>query len=256
MIQVEFLSPSSFGTWLMCQFKWKYDKIDKRPRGQSGAALIGTAFHAAVETNYASKIKSFEDMPLSILLEAADDAFAAKAGKVKWEGEPKNENGSRSQVHDLVEHYIKVHAPLIQPKFVEEGIEFEINGVKIRGTLDLIDTNDILIDHKTIKSKPNSVGVGYKIQSGIYRRGAEDRGIEIKKVRIDYIVKTIKPYMRPLLVEAEDSLVVLTDKLVGDIDRACKDDHFQPNPDGWWCSKKWCDHHPDNDGPCPYGSKG
>lgn len=59
-------------------------------------------------------------------------------------------------------------APSVQPRAVEQPVEGEIAGVKVRGIVDVLDVTGCVLDLKTASKRPHGVTVEYGLQLTTY----------------------------------------------------------------------------------------
>ena len=68
----------------------------------------------------------------------------------------------------LVAAYLTEAAPSVQPRAVEQPVQGEIAGVKVRGIVDLLDTDGRVLDFKTASKRPNGVSAEHSLQLTTY----------------------------------------------------------------------------------------
>lgn len=249
------IRPSSIGMFLRCPQQWAIRYIDGIKTPPNGAMIVGTSAHHALETNFVQKVDTRKDLPADDIKDACADKFKETAKEVNWKKEEMNKEKTLDQLVRTVTYYHEVQSPLIQPKAVELPVTALIAGIEISGTLDLIDDKACLIDHKTSSKKVSAAPADYSIQASIYKKGADAAKIKIKKIRLDYLVKTQTPQV--CLVEVPMNTIKTTEKVIHDMKKSIELGIFIPNPVGWHCSSVWCAFHPKatgiGKGKCKYG---
>lgn len=196
----QLFSASSLSTFLRCEKQWEYAYVYAIKRPPNVRMVIGVAAHEAVETNYQQKVKTRLDLPVEQVVDAFADAFERMTEEV--EEDPVESMGQAKDSGVLVvEKYQELVAPTIQPLFVEQEIQFEIDTVPYAGFIDLVDDTGRVRDLKTTKRKPSGrhdyalamtgYAVGYRQLTGKVETG----------VTLDYIVRTQKPYYYPAASE-------------------------------------------------------
>lgn len=141
--EVDHLSASSISRFLRCPESWRRRYLLSERERSTGSQVIGTACHAAQETNYRQKMESHEDMPVSDVEDAYAAAFDAAvddrggASEVVWDANPRG--ASKDLGAGMVRPYRLLAAPSVQPTAVEESFRFQVPGapVPIIGRVDL-----------------------------------------------------------------------------------------------------------------------
>lgn len=192
------LSASSVSTYLRCGYQW-YKAYVEGIKSQPGFAQArGLAVHKAVEANMLQKLSSYEDMPLDDM----KDAFSTSWEEIASEGFRQDEDKDAGEVKDsgilLTELHHREVSPLIQPLWVEQPVQFDINGITYSGQIDIVDEMFRVRDTKTTGSKPRPESylfgmTGYAIAA----RQAIDGEIE-RDIVLDYLVATKNPYYLPI----------------------------------------------------------
>lgn len=169
----------------------------------NGAMVLGKTFHAGLEVNYLQKIESRIDLPAEKIVQAFtqafDSAFQEEEVVLKeWEDKVK----LRKMGIAMTLEYMRVQAPKIQPKMVEQkfrvslGDEFPFD---LLGFWDVVDEDDIIIDHKGFRKLPRRNDLKNNRQLTLYslawriKYGRPEGGL-----RLDVIVKNAKPKVVPM----------------------------------------------------------
>lgn len=250
------IRPSSIGMFMRCPKQWYYRYVENIKTKPNAAMTVGTSVHAGIEANYEQKIKSKKNLKTAQVVEVFADTFAKDKRKIDWKAEDITPDKAQAVGIKALTHYHEVRAPLIQPLLVEKQVTIKLDlgdGMveEMEGTLDLIDDKRTLRDHKTSKDKPKEVKVDHCIQTAIYKMGAEQEGYKVNKVEIDYIVKSaVNPTVISITVPDTKPLAL---QVIKGMRTNINAGNFMPNPDGWWCSAKWCGYHHKNGGPCRFG---
>jgi hypothetical protein len=157
--EVTSLRQSEIGTILACGHKFYLQRILGHQWAGSPKSLVGTAFHRGAENIYRSlMIGDRVDWDeahqwASENLEAA--VMLADEETLKLEGEETRETllerGQETVRQALEYHRVNIYpkiAGLGTPLAVEEKVSFLYRGIEINGTVDLIDADGVLHDHK------------------------------------------------------------------------------------------------------------
>ena len=187
----EILSPSQASTFLVCSAKYRFKYVLDLPDPAAGGAVRGRAVHKAVEYYMRAKIAGLEldseaitDEWEEIWDEACEGAeFAAH----------ENIEALKSSGAQLAGKYLREAAPAIQPLAVEVPVSGEISGVKVRGIVDILDSDGRIIDIKTASRKPSKISGGHAFQLATYATLLADS--VSGETRIDSLVSTKDPQL-------------------------------------------------------------
>ena len=179
---LDHLSMTSLGMFRRCprQFYRRYVKGEKERPGES--LVIGSVFHETLEWNYKQKVSSYEDKPLSEVIQYLQDAAVPKVldeagGKdeIRWDVEGDTTmavDRARSDSERITSAYHTVVTPRIQPAKVEQRIEWRLPGdflpVPVIGYLDTITVDDRIVDTKTSKAVSKKVKPSWQMQGLVY----------------------------------------------------------------------------------------
>lgn len=192
----QLFSASSLATFLRCGAQWEYAYVYAIKRPPNVRMVIGVAAHEAVETNYRQKLGTRLDLPVSDVTDAFADAFTRLTEDV--EDDPEEPAGvAKDSGVLLVEKYQEIVAPTVQPLYVEQEIQFNINDIPYAGFIDLVDDTGRVRDLKTTKRKPGS-RTNYAIAMTGYAVGYRQLTGQVEAgVTLDYMIRTQKPYYYP-----------------------------------------------------------
>jgi hypothetical protein len=197
------LSGSSLNTFLRCGRQWELAYVQRLKRPPSLKMARGTAGHSAAEIDMRHKLETGEDLPLDAVLDAYRDAFVEETAD-----SPENPDKKETKPLFLetglkgITVWREKVAPTIDPEYVEEPVQFTVNGIPYSGTLDLADKERKVRDWKFVGKKPdersqdyvvNMVGyiIGYRQKTGMLEQG----------VVLDHLVLTKDPYHFPVVSE-------------------------------------------------------
>lgn len=195
MAGLPLLSASSVTTFLRCGQQWYFSYVAAVKSPPSLKQARGLAVHKAVETNMVQKISSRTDLPVTDV----EDAYSTEYDTISTDSEssPKEIGEYKDSGIKLVRLHTKVIAPEIQPVWVEQPVQFELNKIPFSGQIDLMDEMGRIRDTKTTARKPGPDQyilnmTGYALA---YRQLTGD--VETDTV-LDYLVATQKPYYLPI----------------------------------------------------------
>lgn len=187
----EVLSPSQAATFLGCSAKYRFKYLLGIPDPVSGGGVRGKAVHRAVEYYMRAKMAG-----LTLDTEAVtgewDQIWEAASQDAEFK-DKENVETLKASAAALTEKYLREAAPAIQPLAVELPVAGEISGVRVRGFVDLLDTDRRIIDIKTSSRKPSKLSGDHAFQLATYTYllGPEASG----ETRIDSLVATKDPQL-------------------------------------------------------------
>ncbi|HET9614397.1 MAG TPA: PD-(D/E)XK nuclease family protein [Candidatus Limnocylindrales bacterium] len=226
---IDVWSGSSLNTFLRCAKQWEFAYVYRYRRPPKLRMVLGTAAHYAAEVDLRQKIETHEDLPVDELVDAYADTYDKEAEEAE---EAKNE--TRGEMKDKgvksVRFWRAKVAPLIQPALVEEPISFIINGIPWTGTIDLVDENDVVVDHKFTSKTPSSADnyilnmVGYAIG---FRKAS---GRVESQVRLDHVVALKETKYVPIRSDGPvpDQSIVAFAEIVDTANRSVQAGLFPP----------------------------
>jgi CRISPR/Cas system-associated exonuclease Cas4 (RecB family) len=232
----EVLSPSQVNNYLNCSASWYFKYFRNLPDKTDAKRALGKAVHAAIEQNFRQKIETKKDLGREELLEAFALAWRKEAEQAQFaEGDDQAELERAGSI--LVQKYLIEAAPEITPIAVEHPVSGVIAGVKVRGYVDLMDSNGKIIDLKTSSKKPSEISPDHKRQLTTYTRimpGASG------KTTTQTLVRTKTPQLieQNHTVGPEDIRHIET--LYPLVQEAMRSGLYIPNRNFMFCSRKSC----------------
>lgn len=188
------LSASSVNTYLRCGHQWYLAYVEGHVSPPSFAQARGIAVHKAVEANMLQKVESKEDMPV----EDMKDAFSTSWEEVGEDGFQEDEKKTAGEVKDagiaLTELHHREVSPLIQPMWVEQPVQFDMNGITYSGQIDIVDEMFRVRDTKTTGSKPRPESYLFGMTGYALAARQAASGVPERDVVLDYLVATKNPY--------------------------------------------------------------
>jgi hypothetical protein len=236
-------SASSINTFLRCAKQWEYAYVYEFKRPPSLRLVLGTAAHAAEEVNYKQKIESRLDLSTEDVLDVFSDAFDSGAMEAEGDAEDDGPPGKMkdSGIKTLTVYHEQV-APGIQPLWVEHEGLMHVNDVPYSYTIDLVDSNERVRDHKYTGRRPNKDARDYRLNMiGYAVAYRHETGSQEADVVLDYMVRTQNPYHWPVASDGPvpDSAIDSFAGILGTIAKAVEEGVFLPTGlQGHACS--WC----------------
>jgi RecB family exonuclease len=167
LTRAEVLSPSQVRCFMDCQMRWWFKYALKYADSPTGKMALRRAVHAALTQNFAQKVETQEDLPVTGVVVLFRDAWAREREQTEFrDDEDPAELGVCGEV--LVSKYMDEAAPLIEPAAVEMRVEGTIGGIRVQGWIDLLDVSGRIIDLKTAARKPSGIESDYKFQIATY----------------------------------------------------------------------------------------
>lgn len=212
--QLRSISPTQLRTYDTCPLQYRMRYVERVPTRDSPASLVGQAVHAALERNFVAKRRSGRDLELKEAAEVFDDVWNARLPTGAGSG-PASEDFDRAYAsgQSVLELYLVEVAPQVIPHLIEHRFRFDLPGVQVQlvGTVDLIDRNGVVIDHKTsVQPYPEKYPDRdlqlqcYAIGYGVFRAGSRIRPgslpapFFIPQVRVDVLVRHDPPFVQQL----------------------------------------------------------
>jgi RecB family exonuclease len=232
----EVVSPSQVNTYLDCAAKWFFKHFRGLPDVKDAKRALGKAVHKALETNFRQKIETKKDLGREQLLEIYALAWKEEATEARFA-----EDDDRAELERtgavLVQKYLVEAAPEIIPIAVEHPVSGEIASVKVRGYLDLMDSNGRIVDLKTSSKKPSEIMPDYRRQVATYAQlmpGASG------KVAIHTLVRTKTPQLIQQNHQVTPEDIRHTQIMYPLAQEGMRSGLYAPNRNSLFCSRKSC----------------
>ena len=226
------ISISQIKLFLKCPLAYKYRYIDGLKIAPTGSLLLGSSVHFSLEGNYKQKIESKQDFPTEKLLDLFSDRWDKEVQETIFD-EDEKAGAVKEEGIKMVEVYHAQISPTITPKYVEKGFELSFNNVPytLKGVIDLVDHQNVIIDHKTSKRSKSENDVTSDIQLTCYALAFRSIfGVEEKEMRFDVIVRNKTPKIQQLQTTRTQADIDRFLKVVGYVSRAIEQGIFYPNP--------------------------
>ena len=241
-------SYSKINLFNSCPLKYKYLYVDKNYKNdESIEAFLGKIIHSTLEWIYKKKIQDKKtyyslDSIIHFFKEEWRDSWHQKIRKFKYIKQKKADYFTRG-INFLVKYYHHFGPDFNQKVFkVEEKIEFDLGGHKIKAIIDRIDKNADsemhIIDYKTGKNMLDEEKLKRDMQMSIYALALNSHFDKSNNIKLShYYVSTNK------LVSINSSDIDIKSfsenliKNIEIIEKTEKEDSFIPN-ESKLCS--WC----------------
>jgi putative RecB family exonuclease len=246
------LSSTQLDTFCRCPEQWRrrYIEGDVIPPGIASAK--GKGFHTGAETNMRQKIETYEDLPVSDIVELSVAAFEAQAhGGIAFTDDEHTRGPSivigeaKDSLRVLATVHAQQQAPDYQPILVEQTVRIELPNAPrdLLGIIDLADNLDRVTDFKTAGRKKNQADADDSVQLTTYAAAFHAHtGRQPSEVRLDSVIQTKTKTDRQVITSQRGGadFSALAHR-INAVTRAIDAGNFTPTaPGSWWCSARWC----------------
>lgn len=225
------ISVTQLKMFLRCPLQFKYRYVDGLRIPPTGSLLLGKSIHSALEGNYSQKIETKQDLSMEQVTSLFSD---------RWEKEVKEtsfDNGEKSgKVKDdgvnLISTYHSQISPTITPKFVEKGFDLSFSNVSytLKGFIDLVDVDEVIVDHKTAKRSMSQDGAASDLQLTCYALAYRSLfGRPEKELRFDVMVRNKTPKMQQISSTRSQEDIDRFLKMLAYVSKAIESGIFYPN---------------------------
>lgn len=230
------LSPSQANKFVNCQVQWWYKFGLRLPEPVTGYRTLGTAVDHAITENYRQKIETREDLPVEGLIPLFRESWQQGLQETIFRDDEKPEELS-ALGELLVRKYMDEAAPYVQPAAVQLEVAGEINGVKVRGRVDVLDEEGTLIDVKTSAKSPSGIQSDYRFQLATYVQitpGASGAA------RLHTLTKTKTVKLVPQSFQVGGADLLRTSVMYPLVQEGMRSGLYMPNRGSNLCSRKHC----------------
>ncbi|HDD44204.1 MAG TPA: hypothetical protein ENG63_05015 [Candidatus Desulfofervidus auxilii] len=153
MSLIKHISWSQFQCYLTCPKRYEFRYIKGIVIPPPGSIVLGKAFENVENINFRQKIYTQRDISLEQALDLYVDSWKEVkdefGNEIDWEGkfyggQAEDEKICHNDGIGLIKIYHTKVAPKIKPLAVQEEVNFEFEGIKILGYLDIEDISDII----------------------------------------------------------------------------------------------------------------
>lgn len=236
-VLLDHVSHSQLSLWDSCPKKWQYSYVERLRESSSGNLILGSCYHETLEENFKKKLILGHDLDFDICADFFDTIWNKSLGNA-WE--TNWGNSSPDALKDigitLIGKYLDDVAPAIIPQFVERWMEKVINGTKFVIRIDLIDMNNIVIDHKTAAKSYSQTDVDKNVQAS-----ASAFALGHPIVFHNHVaVKTKTPQIQIVKTYRTHADIDWWYKKASAILAHMKTGYAPPREDSWLCSEQYC----------------
>lgn len=239
--------------WDRCPKAFEYRYIDGLKEPPAAAQYQGTAYHAGLEHNFRHKLIAGDDLPLDEVEEVAAQRWDTLLRLEPPKLEEDEELGAlKDQLVAMVRAYHTEIAPEIRPSQIEQQLTVEIaDAYPLVGRIDLIDQDDLIIEHKTSRSRWTQDQADGNIQFAAYQYARHATYGHAPGGEFHIAVKLKRPAIQRLSVVKTPNQMSGYARIHRFVSDQIRRGEFPPRTDGWWCSERWCGYWHR----CPYGAR-
>ena len=207
------VSPTQVRTYQRCPLAYQHRFLERWTGIQSPAALLGHAVHSTIEAALRTKRRFRQDLPLEEMERVFDQVWnRGLPPETETVGASREEfDAVREEGYDLLAFYLEEIAPRVRPHLVEHRLNFELEGVPVPvvGQVDLIETDGVVVDHKTslwpyredyldsdVQLFCYAVGYAFFRLGVRARKGVLPPAIMVNDARVDVIIRGPVPQLQ------------------------------------------------------------
>lgn len=250
--QIANLSVSKMGVAMRCPLQFRFRYKDRIPEPTPTNMLAGRVVHAVLEDALTDVIagKSLPDA------KTMDDWYLRQWDREWADAESKpwfggwdfkgadNAAGIKEDCRGLIPLARTDVLPDIRPVLVEHEFAMDVDGVPIKGVLDLLEEGNLISDWKTAEKMSKSAD-DVDIQVSGYsewkvKHFALDPETEVTKFRKIFLLYGRRPRVEIKEYDVNSRHRAFFRQAAVEIWKAVQADCYIPNPNGWWCGADWC----------------
>ncbi|MCP5029851.1 MAG: PD-(D/E)XK nuclease family protein [Actinomycetia bacterium] len=245
------LTPSKISTYTDCALAFRFSAIDRVPEPPSRAATRGTLVHGALE--HLLQLPAHERTPQAgpACVEAAladlnDDPDLTGLGL-----DDAGLEALRTEALDLVAKYFELEDPRsVNPIGLELRLEFELDGVTLRGIIDRLELDEngdlIVTDYKTGRAPPQQFENQRLGGVHFYALLCEQVfGRRPARIQLLHLADPVAIVATPS-EQSSRGLARKVSAIWKAVERSCGAEDFRPRPGRLcdWCGfRTWCPAH-------------
>lgn len=155
-------------------------------------ATMGSCTHETAEYTNRYKVKRGKEPKLTVLQDVFYESFKTRKKHTQWLKKEDPKAFEREGIKLIVPAYYHKIAKKVEPKYVEKSFEVEFPKIKLKvtGTIDLIEENNLIRDLKTKSRTPNWMEAMKSFQGKSYKYGFKIKfGKEPKGFMLDFLIR-------------------------------------------------------------------
>lgn len=239
-----------------CPLQFYFRHILKKKEPPRAAMYQGVAYHHGVEVNLRQKVETLTDLPVEeVRAETADRWEALIREEMPPLPKARTAGELKDQTIQLVTLYHESTAPSVMPALVEQRFRCDMpdSPYGLSGGVDLIDLDDIIVDHKTSAKRWTVDQASGSVQFNAYEYGRRKLTgrTETPGVQVHVAVKKNSPEIQRIACPKTAADMLGFESIHRYVSQAVARGDFPPRTDGWWCSENWCGYW----NRCPHGAR-
>jgi RecB family exonuclease len=244
IIPDDYLSNSRVAKYLRCGEDYRRTYVDGHRWKGNAATSVGRSVHSLVENTLRELVRTGK---LRTLEEGLDEAPGITVGILEGTelvGDEKDvsEDEYVTRVRKAYEAWHRIRAPEIVPLAIEESFDQRLNGIRVKGIIDLIDVGTgikTVVDLKITKRKKSEREAKNSLQLTIYSAVTG-----IPTVGFDAVVnKKAGTEVHPVRATLTQGDMAWAGTLVRNVAENISRGAFPlASPEEWWCTEKFCSH--------------
>jgi putative RecB family exonuclease len=237
------ISVSQVNAYLGCPLKYRFQYVDKIPRPWRAAVMaFGTSIHSAVEWFQRERLAGRTPELEAVIKVFEADWYAQNVEPLVFPSAESKDSLSLKGA-GMLSVYVE-SGNGAKPVAIEEPFEVdlvdpetgEVFPVRLRGIIDLIEDGDVLVDLKTAGRTLEQGGLERHLQLSTYALAHWVQNGTIPKLRLDMLMKTVKPRLERHETTRSIEDLGWTARLINEVALAIQTEHFFPNP-SWRCTE-------------------
>ena len=237
------ISVSQVNAYLGCPLKYRFQYVDKIPRPWRVAAMaFGSSVHAAVEWFHRERLAG-RSPELTQVLQVFDADWYAQNVEPLVFSERESKDSLAEKGRAMLQLYVE-SSNGTKPIAVEQPFELdladpetgELLEVRLRGIIDLVEEDDVLVDLKTAGRTLEAGGLERHLHLSTYALAYLLLHGSIPKLRLDMLLKTAKPRLERHETTRSVEDLSWTARLIREVSLAIETEHFFPSP-SWRCTE-------------------
>jgi putative RecB family exonuclease len=229
--------------YLGCPLKYRFQYIDEIPPPWRAAALaFGSSIHAAVEWFHTARLDGKTPTAEEVIAIFDADWFAQNLEPLVF-----SDKDSKEVLTEKGREMIRVYVAESNgklPKFIEQRFEIDLVDpstgeafdIRLRGIIDLVEEDDLLVDLKTAARTIEDGGLERHLQLSTYALAFYLTFGLVPRLRLDMLLKTKTPRLERHETTRTVEDLGWTAQLIAGVARAIESRQFYPSP-SWRCTE-------------------
>jgi len=237
------ISVSRVNAYLACPLKYRFQYVDQIPPPWRAAALsFGSSIHAAVEWFHNARLEGKTPTAEEVIVIFDADWYAQNLEPLVF-SEKDSKEALAEKGRAMLRVYVAESSAKL-PKFIEQRFEVDLVDpstgeafdVRLRGIIDLVEEDNLLVDLKTAARTLEDGGLERHLQLSTYALAFYLMYRTLPRLRLDMLLKTKMPRLERHETTRTVEDLGWTARLIAGVGKAIEAGHFFPNP-SWRCTE-------------------